>query len=303
MKRPLKIGFTYSFSTAENFFMYALGHKFDVTRDDENPDYLIFGDLNPNQSFYTDIHYNWARYNNPNMVTIAFTGENVRPPLDKANFAITFDHLNTSRHYRLPLYVVDMHGAVQEGWTDDFYQIKNVVHDYEKDYDNRDFCSFVVSNPRQEMRNAMFYKTSEYKKVHSAGPHLNNMNAILPRDKLKYKLEFLNNYRFNICFENGSYPGYVTEKILNAFQTKTMPIYWGSPTVNRDFNTEAFINVHHFKNLDDVVDYVKHLDSPAGKQEYLDKIERPVFKNDIPNEFTDLNNFCDWWETFVMRNK
>jgi hypothetical protein len=301
MKRPLKLGFIYSFSTAENFFVEALSRRFDVIRDDKNPDYLIFGDLNPNQSFYAESHYNWDQFTNPNMVTIAFTGENVRPPLDKADFAITFDHLNSSRHYRLPLYVVDMYGAVKEGWTDNFYQLVNLKHDYEKDYDERKFCSFVVSNPRQEMRNAMFGLMNTYKGVHSAGPHLNNMGSVLPRDKLVYKLDFLNNYRFNICFENGSYPGYVTEKLFNALQVKTMPVYWGSPTVGRDFNTDAFINCHNFKTLNEVVKYVEHLDSQAGKQEYLDIIERPAFKNDIPNEFTDLNNFCDWWEQFVVR--
>ena len=154
MKRPLKLGFVYSFSTAESFFMEALGRRFDITRDDKNPDYLIFGDLNPNQSFYTDSHYNWSQYTNPNMVTIAYTGENVRPPLDKANFAITFDHLNTPRHYRLPLYVVDMWGAMDAGWTNNHLHVSSTENDYERDYDERGFCSFVVSNPRQEIGRA-----------------------------------------------------------------------------------------------------------------------------------------------------
>ena len=283
--------------------MEALGRRFDITRDDKNPDYLIFGDLNPNQSFYTDSHYNWSQYTNPNMVTIAYTGENVRPPLDKADFAITFDHLNSPQHYRLPLYVVDMWGSVIEKWTDDYYQLIDLKHDYEKDYDNRKFCSFVVSNPRQEMRNNAFHFINEYKKVDSAGPHLNNMGEVLPRDKMKYKLDFLNDYRFNICFENGSYPGYVTEKLFNALQVKTMPIYWGSPTVGRDFNIGSFINASDHGDFNNLVNYIKHLDSPDGKQEYLDIIERPAFTNNIPNSFTDMNNLCDWWETFVMGGK
>ena len=300
MKKTIRLGFRYSFITAENYFLQALSNRFDIIRDDINPDYLIFGDLNPNQSFYTEKYYDWSEYPNPNMVKVAFTGENVRPPLDKCSFAMTFDHINSPNHYRLPLYVIDMHGAVQEGWTNDFYQLINLKHDYEKEYDERQFCSFVVSNPRQEMRNSMFGLMNTYKGVHSAGPHLNNVGTVLPRDKLKYKLEFLNNYRFNICFENGSYPGYVTEKILNAFQTKTMPIYWGSPTVGRDFNTNAFINCHNFKTLNDVVKYVEYLDSPFGKKEYLDIIEQPAFKDNIPNEFTDANNLCNWWEQFVV---
>jgi len=291
-RKPLRIGFADTFTTAINFFMDVFNKHYHVIRDDVNPEYLIYGEGEFGRSN--------ERFDKTKVKKIFYTGENARPPYNDCFAAMTFDHENSSRHYRLPLYIIDMHGAIQEGWTDDFLQIKNVVRDYEKDYDNRDFCSFVVSNPRQHMRNAMFEMMSGYKKVHSAGPHLNNMNAILPRDKLKYKLEFLDNYRFNICFENGSHPGYVTEKILNAFQTKTMPIYWGSETVGRDFNTKAFINVHDFQTLDGVKNYVKHLDSPAGKQEYLDIIERPVFKNDIPNEFTDLHNLYEWWDNFVM---
>lgn len=292
-RRPLKLGFADTFSTAINFFTYALGKYYHVIRDDTNPEYLIYGDGNFGNSH---------RHFDGRAKKIFYTGENVRPNYDECLHAMTFDHENSSRHYRLPLYVIDMYGAVVEKWTDDYYQLVGFTHDYEKEYDTRKFCSFVVSNPRQEMRNAMFGLTNTYKGVDSAGPHLNNMGDVLPRDKLEYKLDFLNKYRFNICFENGSYPGYTTEKLFNALQVKTMPIYWGSPTVDRDFNSKAFINCHNFKTLNDVVKYVEHLDSPAGKQEYLDIIQRPAFKNDIPNEYTDLHNLYEWWNKFVMED-
>lgn len=292
-RRPLKLGFADTFTTAINFFTYALGKYYHVIRDDTNPEYLIYGDGNFGQSH---------RHFDGRAKKIFYTGENVRPNYDECFAAMTFDHENSPKHYRLPLYVIDMYGAVVEKWTDNYYQLVGLKHDYEKEYDTRKFCSFVVSNPRQEMRNAMFGLTNTYKGVDSAGPHLNNMGEVLPRDKLEYKLDFLNKYRFNICFENGSYPGYTTEKLFNALQVKTMPIYWGSPTVDRDFNTNAFVNCHNFKTLNDVVKYVEHLDSPAGKQEYLDIISRPAFRNDIPNEYTDLHNLYEWWDKFVMED-
>lgn len=292
MRKTLRLGFADTFGTAINFFTDFFVRHYNFIRDDENPEYLIYGEGEFGRSN--------LKFDKSKVKKIFYTGENARPPYGDCFAAMTFDHENSSRHYRLPLYVIDMHGAVQEGWTDDFYQLVGLKHDYEKEYDTRQFCSFVVSNPRQEMRNAMFGLMNTYKGVHSGGPHLNNIGAVLPRDKLHYKLDFLNNYRFNICFENGSYPGYVTEKLFNAFQVKTIPIYWGSPTVDRDFNTDAFINCHNFKTLNDVVKYVQHLDSPAGKQEYLDIISRPAFKNNIPNEFTDLHNLYEWWDKFVM---
>jgi hypothetical protein len=287
----VKLGFADTFSTAINFFTYALGKRFHIIRDDTNPDYLIYG-----EGVYGQSHRRFG----PEVKKVFYTGENVRPRWDECQYAMTFDHENSPRHYRLPLYVIDMWGAVVEGWTDDYHWLCPEIIDYEELYNNRDFCSFVVSNPNQDMRNKAFHFVNEYKRVASGGPHLNNIGHVLPRDKLEYKLAFLNNYRFNICFENGSYPGYVTEKILNAFQVKTMPIYWGSPTVGRDFNPKAFINASDHGTFNKLVDYIIHLDSPAGKREYLDIIEQPAFKNNIPNEFTDMNNLCDWWETFVI---
>jgi hypothetical protein len=292
--KKLRLGFSDTFSTAINFFTEALSRRFEIIRDDDNPEYLIYG-----EGVYGQNHRRFG----PEVTKIFYTGENVRPPWGECQYAMTFDHENSAKHYRLPLYVIDMWGAVTEGWTKDYYQLVNLQRDYEREYDERDFCSFVVSNPNQRMRNNMFELLNEYKTVDSGGPHLNNIGHILPRDKLLHKLNFLECYRFNICFENGSYPGYVTEKLFNALQIKTMPIYWGSPTVGRDFNTKAFINVFNFICLQEVVKYIAHLNSPAGKKQYLDIIEQPAFNNNIPNEFTDMNNLCDWWETFVMGEK
>lgn len=292
-RKPLILGFADTFSTASNFFVRALGQRFHVIRNDDNPEYLIYG-----EGVYGQSHLRFG----PDVTKVFYTGENVRPP--SGQFAMTFDHVNSHCHYRLPLYVIDMWGAVTEGWSDDYLELVNFSFkrfDNEYDYDTRKFCSFVVSNPNQEMRNKAFHFINEYKTVASGGPHLNNIGYVLPRDRLNNKLSFLDQYRFNICFENGSYPGYVTEKLLNALQVKTMPIYWGSPTVDRDFNPKAFINAADHGDFNKLVNYIQHLDSPAGKNEYLDIIEQPAFNNDIPNEFTDMNNLCDWWETFVVK--
>jgi hypothetical protein len=292
--QELRLGFSDTFTTAINFFTQALGQRFQIVRDDVNPEYLIYG-----EGVYGQNHRRFGS----NVTKIFYTGENCRPPWGECQFAMTFDHENSIRHYRLPLYVIDMWGAVTEGWTPYYYQLVDLNYDFEHDYDKRSFCSFVVSNPNQDMRNRAFHFINEYKPVASGGPHLNNIGYVLPRDQLRHKLKFLDKHRFNICFENGSYPGYVTEKLYNALQVKTMPIYWGSPTVGRDFNTKAFINASDHGDFNKLVDYVQHLDSPAGKQEYLDIISQPAFKNDIPNCYTSMEELCTWWEQNVMGAK
>lgn len=47
-------------------------------------------------------------------------------------------------------------------------------------------------------------------------------------DFVKDKLAYLRNYKFNICPENVDSPGYVTEKLIEAFEAGTVPIYFGS---------------------------------------------------------------------------
>jgi hypothetical protein len=289
--KKLKLGFTDTYENAIKLFSDILGRYYHVIRDDNNPDYLIFGDPNFGQN-----HYNYT-----NCKKILFTGENYRPNYFTYDHAITFDHENSPKHYRLPLYVAEMLSATYDSVNSDYYYLINKKIDVEQEWNKKtDFCSFVQSNPNCEMRNKFFDILSQYKKVNSAGPHKNNVGYVLPK-QLHYKIDFLNKHKFNIAFENGSYPGYVTEKILNAFYSNTIPIYWGSPTVYRDLNTKAFVNCHEYNNFGEVIDKVRELDS--NKNLYLDMLSQPALKNKIPNEWMDIHSFYRWFDTFVYEDK
>lgn len=47
------------------------------------------------------------------------------------------------------------------------------------------------------------------------------------------KLATISNYKFALCFENGSYPGYITEKIIDCFVAGVIPVYRGAPDTER----------------------------------------------------------------------
>ena len=53
-----------------------------------------------------------------------------------------------------------------------------------------------------------------------------------------------------------AYPGFVTEKIVDAFLGKTVPIFWGDPMIERTFNKNAFIDASNFPTLEELVDYI-----------------------------------------------
>lgn len=60
------------------------------------------------------------------------------------------------------------------------------------------------------------------------------------------KDKVLADYSYNLCPENSLYPGYYTEKILEAFGSGCLPLTWVDYNVAHDFNEQAFINLLPF---------------------------------------------------------
>jgi hypothetical protein len=96
--------------------------------------------------------------------------------------------------------------------------------------------------------------------------------------------------KFVLALENSKGNGYITEKIINAFYSGAIPIYWGSSNINEFFNKEAFINIDDFDNIDQCVQYVINLSDE--KREYM--LNQPIYTNNelinIYNDDYNLNN-------------
>ena len=138
-------------------------------------------------------------------------------------------------------------------------------------------------------------QVSKHKEVACGGPLMNNIGRVIPRD-IENKLLFIENYKFNIAFENGIFPGYETEKILDGYFAGVVPVYFGSTIIERDFNTNRFINVHDYTTMDEVVEKMKSLENTMT---YMDMLCEPLFKDDLMPHCANKDLFLDWWETFV----
>ena len=75
------------------------------------------------------------------------------------------------------------------------------------------------------------------------------------------KIAFMSQFEFGIAFENSSYPGYTTDKLLDAFEAGTVPIYWGDPLVGHDFHERAFVNCHSHSSDGEMVRRIRQLQS------------------------------------------
>lgn len=295
MRKPLKLGFVDYFTGMDEFFIEALSKSFDITRDDTNPDYLIFCD----ETF----GMNNTSYDMNKVRKIFYTGENRRAENYKCHFAITFDHHDTPTHFRLPLYVIDHWIMVRKLGMPPIHEVVRNRSDLAS---KSGFCGFVSGNGVCPERNAVFQALHGYKPVDSAGPLFNNV-PIIPRgvEAAKHKNDFLVKYKFNLCFENSAWPGYCTEKLFHAFYMKTIPIYWGSPTAAMDFNPKAFFNYHDYGTFEDMLNHVVRVDNDPHA--YMDMYMQPIFNPDRQamhinsNKYMNTDRLVSWFERNVYK--
>lgn len=259
--RKIKIkfsGFYQSFDENNNFIRDSISRFGDVELSDK-PDYI----------FYSVFSNEYLMY--PNAIRIFFTGENIAPNFQLCDYAIGFERLSFGdRYLRFPFY----YGMYEYKRDLILAEKKNEMVD-QKLFE-RDFCSFVYSNDDTDsMRIKLLECLSDYKKIDCGGKLKNNM----PSGPVKDKLDFESKHKFSIACENSSHPGYVTEKLLQAFAAKTIPIYYGDPTVAEDFNQKAFISCHSYQSLEDIKKKVIELDNDETK--YKSMLAEPVFNDNL----------------------
>jgi hypothetical protein len=54
---------------------------------------------------------------------------------------------------------------------------------------------------------------------------------------------------YSFCPENTRENNYFTEKIIDCFVTKTIPVYWGCPNIEKYFNINGIIVVEDIHDL------------------------------------------------------
>lgn len=126
------------------------------------------------------------------------------------------------------------------------------------------FCNYIYSHGEgHPYRIQLYSRLSAYKKVNSIGKHLNNTPCNVPResdDWMKGSVLLKNPYKFTIACENAWYRGYSTEKIITSFHAYSIPVYWGNPLIEEEYNPKSFINCHRFSSLDEVVKEIRRID-------------------------------------------
>jgi hypothetical protein len=130
--------------------------------------------------------------------------------------------------------------------------------------------------------------------VDSAGPALNNTGFRIPKkDRYRQKIAWIRNYRFNIAFENRLRPGWTTEKLVDPLHANTIPIHWGDPRVKEDFNPDSFICAHNFSSLEELADYVIHVDDTP--ELYARYVQAPPLVGNHLSPVYDLSHLVSFF--------
>jgi hypothetical protein len=98
--------------------------------------------------------------------------------------------------------------------------------------------------------------------------------------------------QFGVVIENTSHRGYFTEKILDCFLLKTIPIYWGCSNIGDYFDIDGIIT---FNNVDDLVYKTNQLNESyyKNRKEIIDKnwnlaLEYVNYEQNIVNTITKI---------------
>jgi len=260
MKKTLRLKFTgfapYHDPRKQAYYRF-LTERYDVV-ECEKPDYVIDG----GQTFH---HLKY------DAVKILFDSENLVPDFNDFDYAVGSSELSFGdRYVRIPWFA--------------FYECFSDIARRKTTPDaallKRKFCSFVVSNAEfgDPMRRKFFEALSKYKRVDSGGKYKNNVGG-----PVADKLAFCRDYKFNIAFENSSFPGYTTEKIMEAYVAQTVPIYYGNPHVEADFIPSSMVRVANEADIERAVEEIIRLDKDDNA--YMEMATAPCLAKGDPTAY------------------
>lgn len=198
-------------------------------------------------------------------VNIWYTGENERPPA--AGFDLSYSYDSDSYgggNSYLPLVITGLDwfsdGGAQKG-----LEYKRAGHIVAPSVVAKPRITNVASRPRfacafignlEPTRLRALAALQRLGEVDVFGQGVNR--------PVRDKFSIAQHYKFMLCFENDLYPGYVTEKPLDAWGAGCIPLWRGIDNESL-LNPASLLNAADFGSLENFVDSVAQLESDKEK--------------------------------------
>ena len=101
----------------------------------------------------------------------------------------------------------------------------------------------------------------------------------------------MQDYKFSICFENSKTQGYISEKLSDAFEAGTIPIYYGDDTVLELLNNRSYIHVIDERDFDEKIEWIKKIDQNDTLYEQMIREKIVIDDSRYPREVQKYKDF------------
>jgi hypothetical protein len=218
-------------------------------------------------------------YSNTAKKRIWYTGENLRPPIEKFDGLISFEpNCTQSNNLFLPYWMVRLNWGLGKSEFEIQPDVSELTKTRKPIKKKFDVCSF--SNRKETSRQNLVKILDSKFDIHLFGAAYNK--------PVKSKFDVSSDYIMQICNENDLYPNYVTEKIQEAWLARNVPIWMGLDTMNW-FNKEALIDLTSLS-----VDGIQEVVSKLTMDELMYKQTLPIL-NSVPS----LEKTFEFFKKFI----
>jgi hypothetical protein len=191
-----------------------------------------------------------------------FTGENIRPPAEDWDLMLSFDlDPMAGRNHYCPLWWESI-GAMGNT-TFDFAGAPVPLTSWLEPRDpgarRPKFACAFIGNPTPT-RFRVITALSALGQVdvfgRAVGRPIGNQDQVAKE------------YRYRICFENDLYPGYVTEKVFDAWRCGNIPLWWGLDPAGY-LNKDAMLNLADMAGIEQLTEWVGALERDISLAESM----------------------------------
>jgi glycosyltransferase involved in cell wall biosynthesis len=143
---------------------------------------------------------------------------------DRINLSIGFDYIENPKYIRFPYWIMTNFSP-----SETYESINEKCSKFQElEFEDRNkFCAFICRYDYFGDRLVFADIISQIAPVHFPGLFRHNDDSLKEMYN-ENKIEYLKQFKFNLCPENSDNDGYVTEKIFDAIKSGCIPIYWGS---------------------------------------------------------------------------
>lgn len=188
-------------------------------------------------------------------------------------------------YYDLFLKVFTFHDGLVDGkkFIKFRYYAWNPMREDLPPFHERKLCCGFFGNKRSDYRGEIYTERKRvirfFEQFHPHefdfyGPGWENLGYATYKGVVDDKCGLMKHYKFSIAYENTKdVPGYITEKIFDCFQAGVVPVYLGSPTVEREIPSNCFIDRRQFSSDQHLYEYLSSMTEETFN-EYLDNIRQ-----------------------------